>query len=69
VRDRVDHHQAELDERFLAEAELRGQNAIPTQRPGVEWHRATWVLVVVAVCCGLAFVGWVFWYVFAGSKR
>jgi hypothetical protein len=69
VRDRTDHREAELTERLLTEAELLGSNAIPTQRPGVEWHRATWVLVVVAVCGALAFVGWVFWYVFVGSKQ
>jgi hypothetical protein len=65
----TDHRGAELTERFLTEAELLGQNALPTQRPGVEWHRAAWVLVVVVVCGGLAFVGWVFWYVFVRSKR
>lgn len=60
----TEHRDAELTERLLTEADRQRGQGIPTQRPGVEFHRATWVLVAVAVCTGLAFIGWMMWLVF-----
>jgi hypothetical protein len=65
----TDHRDAELTERLLTEAERQRSQSIPAQRPGVEFHRATWVLVILSVVCGLVLAGWVFWWVFVGSKQ
>lgn len=52
---------------FLALYET-AEERLATQRPGVEFSRVTWVLLVLAVALGLAALGWAFWYVFAGGR-
>lgn len=39
-----------------------------TERPGVEFHRSTFVVVIGAVLIGLAFIVGVVWYEMAGGR-
>lgn len=55
-------------ERLAESRDLRRRPAIPLHRPGVEFTRAMWVVVILAFLAGLTIVAWVFWWIFVGYR-